>query len=176
VAVHRVDAGGRPLPFPFFNVLEDGPVAVGWLRVFHPRAGPLRHRSVPRLRPGETVPVELETGPSDVTVEQIMEAQLRLRLYPEARAALDGMGRGRWLAVLSNGYPEALEALLRMSGVRDRFEQVVSAHEVGVFKPAPAVYRLALDHLQVEARRPLVVSANGCDSVGAAVLASGGLR
>jgi 2-haloacid dehalogenase len=109
----------------------------------------------------------------DVTVEQVMEAQLRLPLYPEARAALEGMGRGRRLAVLSNGHPESLEALLGTAGVRDRFEQVVTAHEVGIFKPAPAVYRLALDRLRVEARRLLFVSANGWDAAGAAAV---GLR
>lgn len=109
----------------------------------------------------------------DLTVEQVMEAQLRLPLYPETRAALEAMGGGRRLAVLSNGHPGSLEALLGAAGVRDRFEQVLSAHEVRIFKPAPVVYRLALDRLRIDARRLLFVSANGWDAAGAA---AAGLR
>lgn len=49
----------------------------------------------------------------------------------------------------------------------------MSAHEVGIFKPAPVVYRLALDRLRIDARRLLFVSANGWDAAGAA---AAGLR
>ncbi|HLH68447.1 MAG TPA: haloacid dehalogenase type II [Candidatus Dormibacteraeota bacterium] len=109
----------------------------------------------------------------DASVEQVMEAQLRLPLYPEARAALDIIGRRRRLAVLSNGHPESLDALLEAAGVRDRFQQVMSAHEVRVFKPAPAVYRLAPNRLGLAPERLLFVSANGWDAAGAA---AAGLR
>ncbi|HLH70681.1 MAG TPA: CocE/NonD family hydrolase [Candidatus Dormibacteraeota bacterium] len=73
VAVQKLDAHGRLVPFSFFNALEDGPVALGWLRVSHRELDPevstleqprLRHRRELRLRPGETVPVEIEVWPS----------------------------------------------------------------------------------------------------------------
>jgi 2-haloacid dehalogenase len=107
------------------------------------------------------------------SVEQVMDAQLRLPLYPETAAALNQIGGRRPLAVLSNGHPEALETLLRAAGIRGYFRQVLSAHEVRVFKPAPAVYQLALDRLGLGPNQLLFVSANGWDAIGAA---AAGLR
>lgn len=59
--------------FSFANVLEDGPVALGWLRVSHrelDESGSTAerphhtHRREPPLAPGEVVPVEIEIWPS----------------------------------------------------------------------------------------------------------------
>src|SRR5205823_10715635 len=78
-------------------------------------------------------------------VDSVMEAMLHIRPYPEMAAALESIARSARLAVLSNGDPESLEALLANAGVRDRFEWVISADEVRVYKPAPAVYQRLLD-------------------------------
>ncbi|HLH64071.1 MAG TPA: CocE/NonD family hydrolase [Solirubrobacteraceae bacterium] len=73
VAVRKLDRSGEPVGFSFFNSLQDGPVALGWLRVSHRELDPERstperpwhpHRSEARLAPGETVPVEIEIWPS----------------------------------------------------------------------------------------------------------------
>ncbi|MGH2876193.1 MAG: CocE/NonD family hydrolase [Solirubrobacteraceae bacterium] len=73
VAVRKLDARGEPVGLSFFNALEDGPVALGWLRVSHreldeQRSTPGRpwhpHLVEQRLAPGETVPVEIEIWPS----------------------------------------------------------------------------------------------------------------
>ncbi|MBO0694169.1 MAG: hypothetical protein J2P58_14790, partial [Acidimicrobiaceae bacterium] len=73
VAVQKLDASGQHVPFSFLNSLENGPVALGWLRVSHRELDPDRstperpwhtHRSEERLGPGEIVPVEVEVWPS----------------------------------------------------------------------------------------------------------------
>jgi predicted acyl esterase len=73
VGVQKLDAGGTLVPFSFLNALEDGPVALGWLRVSHreldeehstPEQPWHTHRSEQRLKPKEVVPVEIEIWPS----------------------------------------------------------------------------------------------------------------
>jgi hypothetical protein len=73
VGVQKLDPGGELVPFSFLNALEDGPVALGWLRVSHRELDETRstpeqpwhlHRREQRLEPGQTVPVEIEIWPS----------------------------------------------------------------------------------------------------------------
>ena len=106
-------------------------------------------------------------------VDAVMASMLSISLYPEAAAALEGIGKRASLAILSNGDPGALDALLRNARVRDRFRWVVSAQEVSVFKPAPAVYQRLLDVSGAGRERLLFVSSNGWDVAGAA---AAGLR
>ena len=73
VGVQKLDAGGGLVPFSFLNALEDGPVALGWLRVSHRELDETRstpeqpwhlHRREQRIEPGQIVPVEIEIWPS----------------------------------------------------------------------------------------------------------------
>ena len=105
---------------------------------------------------------------TDADVDRVMEGMLRIRPYPETVAVLDRLRARARLAVLSNGDPPSLEALLANTGVRDRFDWVISAAEVSVFKPAPAVYQRLLDRTGVPRDRVLFVSSNGFDVAGAA--------
>jgi 2-haloacid dehalogenase len=49
-----------------------------------------------------------------------------------------------------------------------QFDVVLSVEDVGVFKPHPRVYRLAVERLGVAAERICFVSSNGWDIAGAA--------
>jgi 2-haloacid dehalogenase len=51
--------------------------------------------------------------------------------------------------------------------LRDRFAHVLSVDEVGVFKPHPSVYELALKAFGLPASRILFVSSNAWDAAGA---------
>ncbi len=73
VAVQKLGTDGEVVPFSFLNAQEDGPVALGWLRVSHreldpERSVPLRpwhrHTREERLSPGEVVAVDIEIWPS----------------------------------------------------------------------------------------------------------------
>ena len=91
----------------------------------------------------------------------------RLSTFPEAPAALAGLRDCR-LAILSNGSPEMLNALVRNARLERLLDQVVSVDEVRVFKPHPAVYRHAAERLQAHADEIGFVSSNYWDVCGAA--------
>jgi predicted acyl esterase len=79
VAIEKIDRTGDIVPFAFFGNYDDGPVALGWLRVSHreldeERSTPyqpfLKHRRERELKPGEIVPVEIEILASSTLFEQ----------------------------------------------------------------------------------------------------------
>jgi 2-haloacid dehalogenase len=98
---------------------------------------------------------------------ELLAAYLHLAPFPEVPAALARLSGYRRL-VLSNGSPTMLESGLSSAGLRPQLEAVLSAERVGLFKPAPAVYALALVHLGCAPGEALFVSANGWDIAGAA--------
>ena len=74
---------------------------------------------------------------------------------------------GRQIAILSNGSPAMLEAVVKSSGLEDLIRVILSVEMVGIFKPAPAVYQLAVDRLGVTAAEIIFMSSNAWDAVGA---------
>jgi hypothetical protein len=75
---------------------------------------------------------------------------LHLDCYPEVPETLSRLrAAGLKLAILSNGTPAMLAAVVRHNGLESFFDAVLSVEEVGVFKPHPAVYGLASDRLQI---------------------------
>ena len=73
VAIQKLDETGAIVPFVFYAMLENGPVALGWLRVSHRELDPERstpqqpfhtHAREQLLKAGERVPVEIEIWPS----------------------------------------------------------------------------------------------------------------
>lgn len=79
VAIEKIDKAGYPVPFPWFGNHDDGPVALGWLRVSHreldeERSTPYqpvhKHEREIKLHPGEIVPVEIEIWPSSTLFER----------------------------------------------------------------------------------------------------------
>jgi predicted acyl esterase len=73
VAIEKIDRAGYRVPFVFFGNHDDGPVALGWLRVSHRELDeeksttfqPVhRHRRLIKLEPGQIVPVDIEIWPS----------------------------------------------------------------------------------------------------------------
>jgi 2-haloacid dehalogenase len=99
---------------------------------------------------------------------RLMSLYERLGAYPEARAALAALrAAGLRLAILSNGAPRMLAAAAESAGLAPLIEAILSVEEVGIYKPSPAVYRLALDRLKLAPAEILLVSANGWDACGA---------
>jgi predicted acyl esterase len=73
VAIQKIDPRGAYVPFVFYAMMENGPVALGWLRASHRELD--RKRSTPQqpvhthlreqlLKSGERVPLEIEIWPS----------------------------------------------------------------------------------------------------------------
>ncbi len=98
----------------------------------------------------------------------LLQAYRALATFPEVRAALARLGRRRTLAILSNGHPDMLDAVVDHNELRVHFgERVYSVHEAGVYKPDPRVYALACAGLELPAESIGFVSSNGWDAAGA---------
>jgi 2-haloacid dehalogenase len=92
----------------------------------------------------------------------------KLRPYPEVTKSLQRLrDAGLRLATLTNSTVQAAEAQLTFAGLRDHFEQVISADEVRCFKPAPEVYHLAARRLGIEPGQMRFVAAHDWDVTGA---------
>jgi 2-haloacid dehalogenase len=98
--------------------------------------------------------------------ERIMEKYLHLDLYPDALAALAAM-RDRKLAILSNGSPDMLNALVKNSGLDRVLDATISIDAKEIFKPAPDAYSLIEEVLGVAPAEVLFVSSNPWDACGA---------
>lgn len=98
----------------------------------------------------------------------LIDAYLQLQCYPEVPDTLQKLkAGGRKIAILSNGSPAMLEAVVKSSGLADLVQTILSVETVGVFKPHPAVYQLAVDRLRVAAPEIVFMSSNAWDAVGA---------
>jgi len=98
--------------------------------------------------------------------ELIMDKYLHLDLYPDAMAALAAM-RDRKLAILSNGSPAMLDALVRNSGLDRVLDATISVDAQQVFKPAPEAYSLIERELGLPPAEVLFISSNPWDVCGA---------
>jgi 2-haloacid dehalogenase len=98
--------------------------------------------------------------------ERMMDKYLHLDLYPDALATLAAM-HGRKLAILSNGSPDMLNALVRNSGLDRVLDATISVDSKKTFKPDPDAYTLIESTLGVAPADVLFVSSNPWDACGA---------
>ena len=114
------------------------------------------------------------TGVDLAVREPLMQAYLELDAYREVpdvlRRLRDG---GLRTVVLSNGEPRMLAAAATSAGIGELLDAILSVEEVGIFKPHPNVYQLALDRLGVPPHEIAFQSSNAWDVCGAAAF---GLR
>lgn len=93
----------------------------------------------------------------------------QLEAFAEVPAVLDRLTKaGLRCAILSNGSADMLNGAVSSVGIGGYLDAVLSVDEVGVFKPADAVYALVPQHLSCTAGEVLFVSSNGWDAAGAA--------
>jgi 2-haloacid dehalogenase len=102
----------------------------------------------------------------DYTFARIIDKYLHLDLYPDALAALSAM-KDRKLAILSNGSPEMLNALVKNSGLDRLLDATISIDAKKIFKPNPEAYTLIEEVLHVPPAEVLFISANPWDACGA---------
>ncbi len=103
--------------------------------------------------------------------ERLMQLYLTLDAYPEAPDALRRLRAAETAAaILSNGTPAMLAAVVDHAGLDGIFCDVLSVEEVGVYKPHPRVYQLACDRLGLAAAAIAFVSSNGWDAWAASTL------
>lgn len=91
-----------------------------------------------------------------------------LPAHADARPALEELRQaGFRLVTLTNSTAAVGEAQLRAAGLRDLFEQALSADAVKRLKPAPEPYRMAAERLGVLPAELRLVAAHAWDVTGA---------
>jgi 2-haloacid dehalogenase len=129
------------------------------------RAAQNRHADFWRVT-GDALDYVLETlGVTDAALrDRLMQLYRTLDVFPEVPAMLHRLRiSGFATAILSNGTPDMLADAVAHAGIGDSLDYVLSVEEVGVFKPAPAVYRLAVERLGVPANAIAFQSSNAWD-------------
>ena len=105
---------------------------------------------------------------SDEDKQGILGDMQELPPHPEVEDALGRLrDAGIRLAALTNSTQQVADAQIDNSGLRDYFEQVLSADIVQRLKPAPEPYRMAAESLGVEIGQVWLVAAHAWDVVGA---------
>lgn len=105
----------------------------------------------------------------------LMDSYLTLRSYPEVPSVLKELKAGGMkTAILSNGSPMMLEKVCAHNGLDSVLDAVLSVEEVGVFKPHPSVYQLAVDRLGLS--RPAAVSFQSSNAWDAAAASAYGFK
>jgi 2-haloacid dehalogenase len=108
----------------------------------------------------------LALSPSAAAVDGLCQSFDRLAPFSDAATALNGLTSFR-LAILSNGSPTMLSALLGQSNFARHFEEVISVDRNRVYKPHPSTYRSVAEALALAPEEILLISSNGFDLAGA---------
>jgi 2-haloacid dehalogenase len=100
--------------------------------------------------------------------DRLMNLYLTLEPFPEVPEVLRQLKTaGLRTAILSNGSPMMLDAAVRESGLSTLLDAVLSVESVGVYKPHPKVYQLAVDRLGIPAAAIAFQSSNAWDAYAA---------
>jgi 2-haloacid dehalogenase len=92
----------------------------------------------------------------------------KLSAYPDARPAFASLDdTGATIAVLTNGSEDSTRKLLHAAGLEERVVEIVSAADVELYKPHPAVYRHAEERIGLDSKRTTLISAHAWDVAGA---------
>jgi 2-haloacid dehalogenase len=106
----------------------------------------------------------LELGAAGLR-DRLMNLYLTLNPFPEVVEVLHRLkAGGRTTAILSNGSPAMLRSAVANSGIAGLLDFVLSVEEVGVYKPHPRVYQLAVDRLGIAPGAMVFLSSNAWDA------------
>jgi 2-haloacid dehalogenase len=101
--------------------------------------------------------------------DTLMQLYLTLDTFPEVPEVLAQLkAAGMRTAILSNGSPRMLDAVVKSAKLDRLLDAVLSVEEVGVYKPHPKVYQLAVDRMAVPAAAIAFQSSNAWDAYAAA--------
>ena len=109
----------------------------------------------------------LSLNASDAQIAALFEQYVHLDTFAEVKAALATLKAGRKLAILSNGAPDTLNALVKNAGLDTLLDATLSVDSIGVFKPDMRIYRMAEQTLGVPKARTGFVSSNCWDAIAA---------
>jgi 2-haloacid dehalogenase len=105
----------------------------------------------------------------DALRQRLMDIYMRLDAYPEVKDVLTTLKAGGLkTAILSNGSPKMLAAAVENAGINEVLDDTFSVDSIGIYKPHPSVYQMAVDGLDVSPERIYFMSSNAWDAAAAA--------
>jgi 2-haloacid dehalogenase len=149
---------------PLTTLWRDKQLQYTWLRALQGR-----HADFWQVT-GDALDFALETlGLDDRQLRaRLMDLYLSLDVFPEVPAMLQRLkAAGLKTAILSNGSPAMLDAAVKKAGIAEFLDAVLSVELVGVYKPHPKVYQLAVDRLAIPAGGISFQSSNAWDAYAA---------
>jgi 2-haloacid dehalogenase len=120
---------------------------------------------------GDALDYAMETvGLENATLRtRLMELYHALDAFAESQDVLKVLkDAGLQTAILSNGSPDMLQGAIDHARIGDLLDAVYSIEQVGIYKPDPRVYQMAVDGLDVSAENITFLSSNAWDVAGAA--------
>jgi len=101
--------------------------------------------------------------------EKLLNLYMELDCYPEIPDVLKTLNAGGLkCAILSNGSPKMLNSAIENAGISEHLFNSYSVDQLGIYKPTPKVYQMAVDDLGVSAERICFMSSNAWDASAAA--------
>ncbi len=76
---------------------------------------------------------------------------------------------GKTVAILSNGTRSMLDNGVQLTGIQYYVDHILSVDDIGIYKPRPAVYQMALDKLGATIDQLIFFSSNQWDVSGASI-------
>ena len=99
---------------------------------------------------------------------KLLAAYRSMDAYPEVPEVLAALkAKGAKLAILSNGDPDMLDEAVHAARLDKLLDEVLSVAAAGIFKPSPAVYRLATERFACTPGDVSFQSSNRWDIAGA---------
>jgi len=109
-----------------------------------------------------------------ITNEKVFDILLPLYDTPQL---IDGVkdllktlkDNNKTVAILSNGTRSMLDNGVQLTGIQYYVDHILSVDDIGIYKPQPAVYQMALDKLGATVEELIFFSSNQWDVSGASV-------
>lgn len=107
-----------------------------------------------------------------ITDEKVFDILLPLYDTPQlidgVKALLKALkDNGKTVAILSNGTRSMLDNGVQLTGIQYYVDHILSVDDIGIYKPRPAVYQMALDKLDATTEELIFFSSNQWDVSGA---------
>ena len=97
--------------------------------------------------------------------DRLMNLYLTLDTFPEVPQVIRRLkDTGIKLAILSNGAPKMLDAVIKSAKLDGQFDAILSVEEAAIYKPHRRVYQLAVDRLGTPASAISFQSSNAWDA------------
>ncbi len=99
--------------------------------------------------------------------DRLLESYFQIEAFADAAPALERLSSQYLLAILSNGTPKMLKVAVEQNGLQEFFTQIITAGEVGGYKPNLQVYEWGCQKLGLDPAGVGLASANTWDVTGA---------